>query len=521
LINFSHKPVVNIIVLKTTYIAATVTIMFLVACSSDKIEHTNSKYSEFKDISKAPNVIQNAGNAVVCLPHATGVFVKYENKTWLMTNNHVLGFQNCAKEGCFVKIKLNYQSDKKFYTKTLSLIPKAADVDTDVAFFEISGVYDHGQIKSWEPPKSLKLKSFSANDLIDQKIHVVGHPRLSIKKWTSGTIMRSDNGYSVATALTVGGNSGSPVLNDSGEIVAIHHSSDKSVNDLTAKDFLSRAYSSPTDLLISVLEDGLREPEHQSLFFSTKKRVTVTEFLEKSDIYLNAYKQPTIIDEDNLPTILLEQCEAAINSFDSGSHEEFKKHIKPCSIAKDWFQCNIEDDDKHLFCLNKDDRAKWLNLSIEVQRKLNRFPGRISLGWVSWNIFYQYANEEEGRKQALYYLTSYLKSSNRDIDFYKAGLIGAFHNEISPSYNNIDITNYIEKYNKQNYYWYEFEDLIWAVAYMTWGQRKIEQTKTPKSNHISIKRMSDIYKRISKDEKLSVGSRLTLERVAYGWNVLD
>ncbi len=503
-------------------------ILTLSACGSDRsevIRHMggNEKYPGFANLLEAPAAVQNSGQAVVRLENGTGIFVTYAGKNYLMTNEHVFGTKDCAREGAYIEAYVDFQKGKNYRIQNLHVFPQAADKDVDVAFYRFEGLDDNGIKNNFQPARVLELKPVTAQALADKQIHIIGHPYRSIKKWTSGVVLRSENGYSVNTVLTAAGNSGSAVVNDNGELVAIHHSSNQRVGELTMDDFLVMGYDSPTELLITVLEDGLYNAGHLDRFTSiTTSMVSLEDFLPASTLYLNAHQRPVLSGNQDPVEALLQGAEAELNSWTTGNSEDFMEHALALQAANDWFQCNRKNDEMHLYCLNQEQRSRWLELSRNLQEVLDQFPGNNFLEPVTWNVYEQFQDENDGCREALSQLEDYLHQSNRELDFTIAGLLARFAASTDPVYGNIHLSDFLENYSQQDYYWYDMSNLIYAVGLMTYRAYELETAMgIPANQRSSLQRIARIYSRIAQDENLSVGARLTLDRFAYAWNVLQ
>ena len=121
----------------------------------------------------------------------------------------------------------------------LFLTPVATDQDVDVSFFHFKEALEDGTFKSLGVPVALELDTIpTPRGLLKNHIYVLGHPRLGLKKVSSGNIIRLERGHIIVSAYTLPGNSGSPILSEQGKVVGIHHSSVKRNDNVTKSSVL-------------------------------------------------------------------------------------------------------------------------------------------------------------------------------------------------------------------------------------------------------------------------------------------
>jgi V8-like Glu-specific endopeptidase len=503
--------------------------------NNDVIHHIgNNKFSDFKDVTKAPKAIQTAAEAVVRVrwrkTSGTGFFANYLNETWFITNNHVLGFDSCSKEGCYITVDINFQKDKKYKSVELLAVPQSANSDLDVSFYKVYKENDKGEFTDeWSTSHILNFKITTVESLVNTNAHIVGHPHGSIKKWDSSIIKQNINGFIVTTAASYLGNSGSPLLNNSGEVVGILHSGNFGFGSLTNDDFLLEIYNSPSALILPVLEASIKNDKKGEYFASIDlESINFEMFLLMSDFFLNNHEIiPVLTDDQNLTEQLILRCEEALDNWTSGDQSSFLQQIESCDIASDWFKC----DQPHLLCLqnDEDNYIRWVNSVESIQLELDKSPGPLApaLIYDTCDIkSKQYSSDKQFIKDSLHYkcLTDYFSSTGQRISFFDAGILILLSDSLPIIYQDINLIDYITNYHLQPSYWYDLESLIKIIPEVL--QHKYNLLKK-KDNTIKEpqekfkKQLKKLYQQILKEQKLSLKALLTLEEKAYMWEVLD
>ncbi len=234
--------------------------LLLSSCGKDKTQtiiiDRNKAFDSFKSISSAPDVIKNAAKAVVKLNNGTASFVRYSDKIFLMTNYHVIGRDDCPLNGCIQEVTFNWQDDvsiNDIHLKILRLKPYSYSQKFDVVLFEFEDIRD----SSWTPSHFLEFNSsIKIKELIGSTIHIVGHPALALKKWSTGTVISSENSIISSNVIGyVGGSSGSPLLDENGNVVAIHHSSIGGEEILTATGMYKQSFHTPVEKILETFDE--------------------------------------------------------------------------------------------------------------------------------------------------------------------------------------------------------------------------------------------------------------------------
>ena len=214
---------------QTKYIAIALLLPILFSCGRPQQTVEQIKMREvqefytYQHLSNAPEQVKNASQAVVKIEIAgsagTGFFISADGL--LMTNNHVVGVSNCARSGCYAQIVKNFQKGSQQTREKYYLEPRYVDSNLDVAIYQVRSSKNGDKLSN---NIHLSFKEASSRDLLEQKVYFIGHPRAGLKKWTETTVYRAEGGIFTTNNLAIGGSSGSPYINDNGEVIGILHS---------------------------------------------------------------------------------------------------------------------------------------------------------------------------------------------------------------------------------------------------------------------------------------------------------
>lgn len=486
------------------------------------------QYEALQNLDEAPTAIRTASSAVFRFEGGTGSFVKFRDEIFIMTNNHVLGFKHCSRKGCFAKAVFNYQIGKEAQTKNLFVTPVAASDDVDVAFYRFKEVTAKGDIIDVTPTKYLE---FSSSDIaqVGTSVYPIGHPRTSVKKYSEGKVVKYEHGYMYVDALTLPGNSGSPILNAAGEIVGIHHSSAKRNDGITRDGMLYIGRASSTQSITQSLEDGLNSPSDLLQKFWDVDKVTSLKNAKRfSKIYIKSKTIPVINSGKDFFTSLYEDCNKKLDVKTNHSARFIKSHDS-CSVAISWIKCGTKEDtepsikyilastlsDTHPdfnsgnnYCPSVTMRKKWASLFIKVGKKYEDFHGKDSLKWTADALSKLTKSENQSSKiVAKSVLTQYEKSKSLSMTNILR-LTKASKYVKTAMFKGQDIAKIITEY--ENFPGYEYE-----LAKIAKGA-----TNLYKNNHLDTQTYKQTMNTILNDRALSLNAKLAAEKLAYENGVL-
>jgi S1-C subfamily serine protease len=486
------------------------------------------QYEALQNMDSASPQIRTASSAVFRIEGGTGSFVKYDKETFIMTNNHVLGFKHCSKKGCFAKAIFNYQVGKEAVRKDLFVTPVAASDDVDVAFYRFKEVDPSGAFIDVVPSKYL---SFSKTDqsIIGTDVFPVGHPRTSIKKFSQGKIVKYENNYMYVDALTLPGNSGSPILNNAGEIVGIHHSSAKKNDGITREGMLYIGRASSTGSILGVLNHGLaNRNDLLKKFWDVDKVSTFKNAKRFSKIYIKSKTIPVTSSGEDFFDSLYKDCVKRVD-FKTNHSARFSKSHDSCSVALSWINCSPKEEvepsvkyvmassltDTHpdfgtdnAYCPSVKMRKKWAALFIKVGNKYEGFHGKDSLKWTADALGKLAKNENQAFKIVTKSVSKKFEKSNILSMTNILRLSKASKYVKSTTFKGKNIKNIVKNY--KNFPGFEYE--LGKIAKST--------TNLYKNKHLTIDEYKETMYSILNETSLSLNAKLATEKLAYENKIL-
>ena len=226
-----HRRTLQPVLSVTLALASLSSLTAVVACGSkdtevEERERELAAYNALGDVAGAPDLIRAQVNSVVLIElenaSGTGFWVKVPSlgRVVLATNFHVIGRDACALQGCYVTLVTGAERGAKEAPNKVFVVPAAASSNYDVAFYDVYGSKEDALAKR-APMRSATGLSLDPSLRPSGTLYVVGHPAGGLKKVSVGTLIRNDATDSRSTNFTLGGNSGSPVLDASGRLVGL------------------------------------------------------------------------------------------------------------------------------------------------------------------------------------------------------------------------------------------------------------------------------------------------------------
>ena len=490
------------------------------------IEKENeSPFYSLRDIATAPETIRVKSPAVFQLGGGTGSFVSYAGKTYVMTNNHIVGPGNCALSGCYIDAYFNLETGKHFKKTVLFLTPVATDQDVDVSFFEYQEALEDGTLIPLKPEAVLSFKKLEkSRDLLKLKVYVLGHPRLGLKKFSAGNIIRLENGHMVVSAYTLPGNSGSPILSEEGYILGIHHSSVKRNDNITKSSSLHEGKASSVFSIELALKKSM---ESSSLvreqFVSLDQKFSYSRAKKNTPLFLSTRVVPVLDNGKSFFSELYQECRESLN-LSANSAANFALSHEACTIARAWLGCqNLESRSTSAFtlsnaktidhpdfietgswCPSSEIRRDWSRLFIQIGHKYETFVGQSSLPWSADAVFQGFGDRKRGMKAAFEETKLKIESRNEPIRFDDIlSLLRYSEFESNPSIKRMALVEMVKQY--QHLYNYQYEILEVgesAILLVKQGRMSRDEGK-------------NLIHQLMKDETITLNAYLGLERKAF------
>jgi hypothetical protein len=485
---------------------ATLSLVGNLACSKAPGDDAPSGAAlpHFHDVLTAPAPIRTAARAVVRVSTAgdlaTGSFVSPSGL--LLTNNHVLGVEVCPREGCWMRITFLHQRGEpsQGYQPVFG-VPVAVDVGLDLAFVQL--YWSPGGLQL-DTPDHLTIRSETPASLLGLHVTVVGHPEGSLKKWTDGVVAYWSGDWFESTAYTLPGSSGSPVLDDSGQLVGVVHRGPTG-EDLITSDTVN-VYSLGT-ASASILSAELAPLP--AVMVSAAAPTTADDAVSNERLYLNA-RYPTVSVSGvytSVLSLLGAACDAALARTDYVSPGDLASGLAPCYAATYWIDCRPEAGPASYqpVCPSAPDLTAWsarfLSMNA-IQRKMN---GAMDLYAVSFAIAHLETSTSAGYAAGAAALQQALDDAQPELDFTLATYLAAF--EVTP-YAGRDVAAFVSGYRSVPHYQLEATSIASAVAWLAYH------------GALSRTQLLALLSALHEDPSVAVGAKLYVEELQYGYGAL-
>ena len=366
--------------------AASLILSFTVACGKKKEEHTViaplsvEGYESLRDVRDAPQPAAATAAAVVKIglangSSATGFFISADGL--MVTNNHVIGSETCVRAGCYVTLSFEYQRGGAYKDVDVFAEPVAVNSTLDVNLIQIKSLDDKGAAAgALATPAFLTWRKAAAKDLVGEKIYIVGHPLGALKKWSAGTVYAYSHDWIYSDAFTMPGDSGSPLVDQNGQVVGINHRGGDSREDLDAKGYESREIATSSGAFLdSIGSDGLSltgaaRPASVTASLLDLNAIAADEIAAKSDFVLMARAIPTGfkltgggIDPAAVVTAKASACDAGLKAKTDGvtPEDQAAPLLDHCLGARTFFNCGDRSiDGGYKSCPSGADASVWL-----------------------------------------------------------------------------------------------------------------------------------------------------------------
>ena len=404
-----------------------------------------SDLPSFRDISNAPSKIKTAAEAVVrvrmAAGYGTGSFISPSGL--LLTNDHMLGDTVCPIEGCSIQLTFGYELGKPVQNPTtVFAVPQAVDVGLDMT---VAQIYDAQGGSPLATPSFLSFHDVDAASLLGMHVTVVGHPEGDLKKWTDGVVVDAFGDWITADAYSLPGNSGSPMLDDDGNIVALLHRGPTG-EDLITNDSVDVYSIGTASAALDAAMSAPLPPEMISLGADTTAQDLVTNDL----VYLNGLAvQATVAGTPtNVLGALGQACDAALARTDFVSPDDLTAALQPCNDGERWIECRYDETRPAygVVCPGATDATAWAARFQKMNQLWVAMNGNTDLSPLSFGLAALSPSRAAGIAAGAASLQAALTAAGQVLDFSVANYLSAF---AVPSYRGIDTLTWLRAYKSQ------------------------------------------------------------------------
>ncbi len=482
---------------------ALLAVALAIGCSHDEtINASGAKLPNFNDITAAPAKIQTAARAVVRLRVSqgagTGSFISPSGL--ILTNNHVLGNEVCPIEGCYVEVTSMHQKGTTPSDPVVRFaIPQAVDVGLDMAIAQLYTSKGGSQLST---PDYLQFNPQESDQLIGKHVTVVGHPEAYLKKWTDGTVVDSSGKWFLATAYILPGNSGSPLLDDEGQIVGLIHRgpTDQDLfTDVGANEYSVGTASAP---LTASMNDPLPDT-----MLSVNAATTADAFVANNFIYLNAGLStiPVSGGSSSAYTLLGSACDAALANVDPKSPDDLANTLFPCISGQAWIECRSDAGAAPDGSSCPPSAQPWVARYQSLNQAWESLYGAVEYSTVSFAIASLQPTQAAGVTAGAQSLQQALGASNPPLDFELAYYLAAFNIN---TYAGKSVADYITNYSSVLHYELSGVEIAAAATWLVGN------------GLLSMNELISLEKKLLNDPKADVGTQLAIEDLLYDINAL-
>jgi V8-like Glu-specific endopeptidase len=475
------------------------------ACSqAHEDDEPEAVLPSFNDVISAPAAIRTAARAVVRVATAgqmaTGSFIS--GSGLLLTNNHVLGVSVCPLEGCWIQITALHQRGEPYQpSQTVFALPVAADVGLDLAVVQLHASQGGAKLVT---PDYLAIRSETPASLLDMHVTVVGHPEGRLKKWTDGVVAYWSGNWFESTAYILPGDSGSPALDDAGQLVGIVH------RGPTGEDLI-------TDLGVNVYSIGTASASILSamgapmpgVMISTAAATTAAAAVSNDRVYLNGRSAAVTIAgaPASMLTLLGSACDTALARDDFVSPEDLYAALTPCNDATYWMECRVDASPVPygVVCPSASDAASWTSRFQTMNALYRGMNGTLDLYPISFGIAHLANSMSAGYAAGANALEQAIAQASPELDFTLANYLAAF--QVTP-YAGWDTAAFVLAYRSVSHYELEATSIASAAGWLF-------------SHHaISRSQLLNVLSQLRGDPRVAVGTKLYVEELEYGYGAL-
>jgi hypothetical protein len=456
----------------------------------------------FNDITTASPEIRTAARAVVRIrtagEYGTGFFISPSGQ--LLTNNHVLGDPVCPLQGCYVELTLMHERGQtRQQSSIVFAVPTAVDAGLDMAVVQL---YDQLGGTPFSSPDFLSLDAQDPAALLNQHVTIVGHPEGCLKKWADGEVAFTNGQWITTTAFTLPGDSGSPILNDDGQVVGLLHRGPTS-EDLFTKTGVDM-YSVGT--ASAPIVAAIAAPAVTDLV-SVTATTTKDEFLANDYVYLNSRISKVTVDGVSVSAISLlgDACDTALARTDFTSPDDLSFALRPCYHAQSWIECRLDASASPygVVCPTLADQAAWAARYQSANRLWIDMNAQPDYSSITYALARLQPSVNAGVSVGAQSLQQVLAQATPVLDFRLAYYLAAYS---IGSYGGTSISTYVLNYKQVPHYELQAYYVFLAATWL--------------GNTMSRSQLQTFLQQLFDDPSTNLNARLSIEDYLYRMDAL-
>lgn len=473
------------------------------ACAQDG---ATADLPRLHDVERGSALIREVAKAVVRLRHpagavGTGSFISEDGL--LLTNDHVLGSEQCAREGCWISVAFAHQRGSwSLGPRELFAVPVHADVGLDMVALQL--YEDERQEARLPTPNFLRLEPRSASELIGERVTVVGHPLGRLKKWSEGLVIDADGDWFESTLFTLPGSSGSPIVDAQGRLVGLLHRGAEGFDRFTR----TGSHVSSLATAAAALERALGA-ELPATVISLEQELTREQALAYRGAFLAGSAANASVAGVDTPLLALlgDACDEGLARDDYTSLEQLQSGFTPCLAAIDFIECrrDVPEPPHALSCPEAAVLDVWRTRLETVTRKQRAFNGSVDLFPISIAIEGFAEDQAAAEHAARTNILAALGETQPPLDFSLASYLAGYGIE---DYDRQSTREWIVKYSQVPHY----ERSAWDI---TLGALWLYD-----AGALDAKRALGIARQLYENDQVSLGDKLRIEEVLYNSDAL-
>ena len=404
----------------------------------------------------------------------TGFFIDDGGR--LLTNNHVVGLDNCPPSGCYLTLDLLYERGAERARLEAFARPLAASPALDASLLAI---YHAPEAPEQEPSPYLPdhwLGLSPEIPSIGDAVTIIGHPGGLLKKFSTGHVFAPDGDWLQADYFSLPGQSGSPVLDESGRVVGINHRGSYSAGNVSAREVLKFSIFTGAPALQDFLDQASRNPGLPLVGDDGEdrnRRLESAELMRGLPLYRNA-RWLSLVDGNGeewpLPDLYGGRCDEMLGLVQDDPAatlrrpEDFAALADTCKAALPWLGC--AELSPETACPEEDGRQIWADRFATLGALESAFWGDQRIRWTLVDTAGVFAADDAAARAArAEVLRTEVEAKKPGLTFSLARRmldLGVATEDLSMPV----LKDYVVHYTAQPGYRYNARSIFWGLWYL-------------------------------------------------------